>query len=64
VDTWVSRVGNSSFVVDGEIRDGDVVLSRARVVMVAFDADTGRSVPLTESQKDGLLGRKDTRPVG
>jgi acyl-CoA thioester hydrolase len=64
VDSWVSRVGNSSFVVDGEIRDGDVVVSRARVVMVAFDADTGRPVPLTESQKGGLLGRKDARPVG
>ena len=38
VETWVSRVGRSSFVIDGQIRDGDQVLSAARVVMVAFDA--------------------------
>jgi acyl-CoA thioester hydrolase len=56
VDTWVARVGSSSFVVDAEIRDGATTLSRARVVMVAFDPSTGRSVKLTQEQRDRLLG--------
>lgn len=54
VETWVSRVGRTSFVIDGHIRDGDEVLSAARVVMVAFDATTQRSRQLTEPQRQRL----------
>ena len=56
VETWVSRVGRSSFVVDGHIRDGEQVLSRSRVVMVAFDPATQRPQPLTAPQRQRLLG--------
>lgn len=56
VETWVSRVGRSSFVIDGRIRDEEQVLSAARVVMVAFDAATARSRQLTEQQRQRLLG--------
>ncbi|HET6561760.1 MAG TPA: thioesterase family protein [Marmoricola sp.] len=54
VDTWVSRVGTSSFVFSSLIRDGDEVLSRAQVVMVAFDPATERPVPLTEQHRRRL----------
>ena len=37
-------------------RDGDQVLSAARVVMVAFDAATQASQELTEPQRQRLLG--------
>ena len=55
VETWVSGVGRSSFVVEGHIRDGDQVLSAARVVMVAFDAVTQSARALTERQRRRLL---------
>lgn len=55
VDSWVSKVGSTSFVIDGEIRDGATVLSRARVVVVAFDPTTQRPAKLTEAQKARLL---------
>jgi acyl-CoA thioester hydrolase len=42
--TWLSHVGNRSMVVESEIRDGDVLLSRARVAMVFFDQETERAV--------------------
>ena len=44
-DVWahISRVGNKSFTIESEIRDGDILLSRARVVVVFFDAKTQRS---------------------
>ncbi|WP_248582538.1 thioesterase family protein [Nocardioides sp. InS609-2] len=44
-DVWahVSHVGNKSFTIESEIRDGDTLLSRARVVVVVFDAQTQRS---------------------
>lgn len=44
VHSWISRMGNKSFVVESELRgDDDVVLSRSRVVMVFFDRHTQRS---------------------
>jgi acyl-CoA thioester hydrolase len=56
VDTWAARVGTSSFVLSELIRDGEEVLSRAQVVMVAFDPVTQTPVPLTEGQRARLAG--------
>ena len=44
-DVWshVARVGGRSFTVESEIRDGDTLLSRSRVVLVFFDPALGRS---------------------
>jgi acyl-CoA thioester hydrolase len=56
VETWVSRVGRSSFVVDGQIRDGDAIRSAARVTMVAFDPAAGRARQLSDTQRERLLG--------
>ena len=45
----VRLVGSSSMTLDQEIRDGDEVLSRARVTVVWFDPATGRATPLPET---------------
>lgn len=52
-DAWsaVTHVGRSSFVVDGELCDGDQVLARARSVLVTFDRETQRPVPPPEHQR-------------
>jgi acyl-CoA thioester hydrolase len=42
--SWISHVGQRSFVIESEICDGDVVLSRARVAMVFFDKETQGAV--------------------
>ncbi len=59
VDSWVSRVGGSSFDVDSVIRDpeaadDDAVLARARVSLVGFDMAGQRSAPLTDSSRSFL----------
>ncbi len=54
VETWVTRIGGSSFDLACEIRDRDLVLSRARAVMVSFDLDTQRSRPLSERERGRL----------
>jgi acyl-CoA thioester hydrolase len=54
IQTWVSRVGNSSYDLEAEIRDGDEVLSRAHAVVVAFDLDRQRSRPLTDVERGRL----------
>ncbi|WP_162958265.1 acyl-CoA thioesterase [Nocardia yunnanensis] len=51
VETWVTRVGTSSFALRHEIRDADVVYSSAVCTMVAFDQNTQKSRPLPEDQR-------------
>lgn len=53
--TWVSHVGRTSVVVESEIRDGDVVLARARVVLVFFDRRTQRPTEPSPEVRDPLL---------
>ncbi len=55
VETWVTRVGTSSFGLTSEIRDGDSVLSRAETVLVTFDLTTQQSRPLTPEERERLL---------
>lgn len=43
VDSWLSRLGNRSMVMESVIRDGDTVLSRGRFALVFFDLATGSS---------------------
>ncbi|MDQ6642543.1 MAG: thioesterase family protein [Actinomycetota bacterium] len=54
VHSWISHVGEKSTVLVGEIRDGDQVLARSRVVMVAFDKDTQRSGQMNPAQRQRL----------
>jgi len=55
VETWVTRVGSSSFALTAEIKDGDTVLSRAETVLVGFDLDTQRSRRLSDEERERLL---------
>ena len=54
VETWVSRLGTASYDLEAEIKDGDVVLSRAHAVVVAFDRDQQRSRRLTDVERSRL----------
>jgi acyl-CoA thioester hydrolase len=56
VESWVSRVGGSSFDLAAEIKDGDTVLSRARAVMVTFDLAEQKARPLADAERERLLG--------
>ena len=54
IETWVSRLGTSSYDLEAEIKDGDEVLSRAHAVVVAFDRDQQRSRRLTDTERSRL----------
>ncbi len=56
VETWVTRIGRSSFDLACEIRDEDRLLSRAQAVLVAFDLEKQRSRPLSQSERGRLEG--------
>jgi acyl-CoA thioester hydrolase len=59
VHSWLSHVGNSSFVIEGEIEDGDKVLARARVVLVTFDEETQKAAPAPDAYKALLRSELD-----
>ncbi len=54
VESWISRVGNSSFDLRAEIKDGDTVLSRADAVLVTFDLKTQTARKLSETERERL----------
>lgn len=56
-DQWsrIARVGTTSMTVESEICDEDLVLSRARVVLVFWDPDTGRPVVPSGPERALLL---------
>ena len=51
--SWISRVGTTSMTIEGEVCDGDTVLSRARVVVVFLDP-TGRPTAPPEAYAQRL----------
>lgn len=52
--TWISAVTEESVVIDAEICDGDLVLSRARNVLVGFDPETRQGTGLNVATRDVL----------
>jgi acyl-CoA thioester hydrolase len=54
VYSWVSHVGTSSFVIESEIREGERLFSRARVVLVTFDRKSQRAAPAAEAYRELL----------
>jgi acyl-CoA thioester hydrolase len=54
VETWVQRVGTTSYTLGSEIKDGEAVLSAAEVVAVRFDMVRQRACPLTVEERDLL----------
>jgi acyl-CoA thioester hydrolase len=59
VETWVKRIGTTSYTLGSEIKDADTVLSAAEVVAVRFDMDRQRAQPLTEEERALLLTAAD-----
>jgi acyl-CoA thioester hydrolase len=54
VHSWIAHVGNRSFTVLTELRDGDRLLATAGVVMVTFDKETQRPADMADSQRARL----------
>jgi acyl-CoA thioester hydrolase len=49
-----SNVGTKSFELEHELRAGDRLVAEAKSVLVGYDYEAGRSVPLTEEQRRRL----------
>lgn len=53
--TWVERIGTRSMVMCSEIHDAELVMARARVVLVFFDAEADRSTEPDAAYRAPLL---------
>jgi acyl-CoA thioester hydrolase len=51
IESWVSRIGRSSFTVEHEIRDDEALYCRASSIIVAFDVEIGRPRPLLPEER-------------
>ncbi|MDQ1247386.1 MAG: acyl-CoA thioester hydrolase [Actinomycetota bacterium] len=58
VDTWVDRVGTTSFTLAGQVREpeGEVVYARIATVLVAVDTGTGAAVTIGDPIRRALAG--------
>ncbi|WDM02815.1 acyl-CoA thioesterase [Alicyclobacillus cycloheptanicus] len=64
VHTWVSRLGNSSFVVDHAIWNAaHQCVARGQTTLIAFDYATQKSTPLRPEVREAL-SRHTTPPEG
>ncbi len=54
VELWVEKIGNSSFVMVYEIKNGEDLCSRLKTFQVGVDTTSSKSRPLTESERKFL----------
>jgi acyl-CoA thioester hydrolase len=62
VESWVTRIGTSSYDLASRIVGGDgdeTVYAEAEVRLVALDLSTQRSRPLSDAERDGLEAATD-----
>ena len=54
VEIWVNKVGNSSFGVTYEMKNGDELLARIKTVQVTVSLETKKSRPINDAERDFL----------
>jgi len=54
VAIWVNKIGNSSFGLTYEMKDGDQLLARVKTVQVTVALDTKKSRPITDAEREFL----------
>jgi acyl-CoA thioester hydrolase len=54
VEIWVNKIGNSSFGVTYEMKNGEELLARVKTVQVTVSMDTKKSRPMNDSERDFL----------
>jgi acyl-CoA thioester hydrolase len=65
VETWIERIGTSSFTVGAIVWDSDDTLAaRASTVMVFFDPATGKAAPMTDQARAWLAAGLHTPDSG
>ncbi len=54
VEIWVNKIGNSSFGLTYEMKNGGELLARIKTVQVTVSMDTKKSRPINDAERDFL----------
>jgi acyl-CoA thioester hydrolase len=54
VEIWVNKVGNSSFGVTYEMKNGDELVARVKTVQVTVSMETKKSRAINDAERDFL----------
>jgi acyl-CoA thioester hydrolase len=54
VEIWVNKIGNSSFGLTYEMKNGEELLARIKTVQVTVSMETKKSRPLKDSEREFL----------
>ena len=54
VEIWVNKVGNYSFGITYEMKNGDELLARVKTVQVTVSMETKKSRPINDAERDFL----------
>ena len=54
VEIWVHKIGNSSFALTYEMKNGDELVARVKTVQVTVSMDTKKSRPINDVEREFL----------
>jgi acyl-CoA thioester hydrolase len=54
VEIWVHKIGNSSFALTYEMKNGDELIARVKTVQVTVSMETKKSRPINDAERDFL----------
>jgi acyl-CoA thioester hydrolase len=60
VEIWVNKIGNSSFGLTYEMKNGDELVARVKTVQVTVAMDTKKSRPINDAEREFLTQYLET----
>ena len=60
IEIWVNRIGNSSFGLTYEMKNGDELVARVKTVQVTVSMDTKKSRPINDAEREFLTQYLET----
>ena len=60
VEIWVNKIGNSSFGLTYEMKNGEELLARVKTVQVTVSMETKKSRPITDTEREFLTKYLET----
>jgi acyl-CoA thioester hydrolase len=60
VEIWVNKIGNSSFGLTYEMKNGDELIARIKTVQVTVSLETKKSRPINDAEREFLTQYLET----
>lgn len=60
IEIWVHSIGNSSFGLTYEMKNGDELVARVKTVQVTVSMDTKKSRPINDAEREFLMQYLET----